>query len=58
MTNRQQKLWDKYTEYYNDLSDTLESAGIDPKLLRKVVDARHEYDLCDFVDKVNQALKS
>jgi hypothetical protein len=58
MSNRRKTLWDRYTEDYNHLSDMLESAGIDPRLLRKVVDTRHEYDLCDFMDKVTQALQS
>lgn len=58
MNDRCKKLYDRYTEVYNELSDIMVSAGIDTKLLRKVVSARSDFDIQDNKDKLKEAIKS
>lgn len=40
MTKEQK--WELYSKKYNELSAKIKKAGIDPKLLREVVDAARE----------------
>jgi cell fate regulator YaaT (PSP1 superfamily) len=35
--------WEKYSSAFNELSDKMNDAGLDVKLLRKVVDSYEEY---------------
>jgi hypothetical protein len=49
------KRWEDYAKKYNSLSKNLQTAGIDPKLLREVVDAAVNFCTYkkDFQDGVN-----
>jgi len=58
MDDKCKKLWDKYTEAYNELSDKMVLAGIDTKLLRRVVSARSDFDIQDNKVKLRESLKS
>lgn len=57
MDDRCKRLWDKYTEVYNDLSDQMAAAGINPKLLRQVVEARSDFDIQVSKAKLREVLK-
>lgn len=56
--NKQQALWNTYSEKYNKLSDKMAGAGIDVKLLRDVINARTNIDINYTKNKIDDALKS